>query len=248
MSEDDIRIAGLPVVRFFGEVSSTFDVARDLACRLHEWDSVFARSQTSGRGQMRRRWDSPSGNLYATIRLPKLPPFTLDAAAVAFATLCAEALASLDCPVALKWPNDLVVENRGGPAKVGGILLEDRDDCLLAGIGLNINHAPADIRDDAALPAANLVFRGKKLGPAELWLALARYLREKFNHDKGLAQSWPERANALLLWRGKPVSIQDGESRADGILAGIAENGGAMLDQARKRQVFISGSLSLNRK
>ena len=84
----------LPFVWRFGEVSSSLDVAFLLSGRgwLDVWDSVQAVSQTSGRGQLRRHWVSPPGNIYAALRLPSLPPFDGTAAAPAMGLLLACAL------------------------------------------------------------------------------------------------------------------------------------------------------------
>ncbi|MBD5539525.1 MAG: biotin--acetyl-CoA-carboxylase ligase, partial [Desulfovibrio sp.] len=77
--------------------------------------------------------------------------------------LAAEALGALGWPVAIKWPNDLVLETHTGPRKVAGILLEERGGTLLAGIGVNVaSHPPAEtLRAGAALEAASLAEGGR---------------------------------------------------------------------------------------
>ena len=62
--------------------------------------------------------------------------------AAATAALTAEALRSIGFPVLMKWPNDIICLSPNGPAKVGGILLEETDGLLTAGIGLNVNWSP----------------------------------------------------------------------------------------------------------
>ena len=69
--------------------------------RLKIWDSVQAVSQTSGRGQLRRSWVSPPGNIYAALRLPVQPPFDGTAAAPAMGLLLACALRAEGWPVLL---------------------------------------------------------------------------------------------------------------------------------------------------
>lgn len=53
-----------------GAVSTTMDAAREPDVHLGVFDSLLAESQTNGRGQYRRNWGSPAGNLYASLRLP----------------------------------------------------------------------------------------------------------------------------------------------------------------------------------
>lgn len=50
-------------------MGSCLDTAAHLAARgwLEPWDSVQVYSQTAGRGQLRRQWHSPVGNLYAAL-------------------------------------------------------------------------------------------------------------------------------------------------------------------------------------
>ena len=52
-----------------------------------------------------------------------------------------EALLPRQIRATLKWPNDVLV--RGG--KIAGILLEDADDALILGIGLNVLQAPTRV-------------------------------------------------------------------------------------------------------
>ena len=118
----------VPRIWRFGEVGSCLDTAANLAARawLAPWDSVQVVSQTAGRGQLRRQWHSPAGNVYAALRLPLVPPFDGTAAAPAVGALLAEALAVDGWQVRLKWPNDLVLcTSEAEPRKLAGILLEE---------------------------------------------------------------------------------------------------------------------------
>ena len=131
-------------VTVIGDTCSVLDDAWKLLAdgEFSEWSSIVAQSQSQGRGQTRRQWHSPTGNLYAAIRLPAEEPFLSTAAAPALSSLIAVALESLGINVNIKWPNDLVVAHRGYAQKVGGILLEERNGSIIAGIGINLLHAP----------------------------------------------------------------------------------------------------------
>ena len=107
---------------------------------------------------MGRTWHSPSGvNLYTTIILrPPIPLADVPRLSLVAGIAAAEAL-EREAPgiVALKWPNDVWLRGR----KAGGIIAEavtdarQNLDCVLLGIGININLAaddiPADLRDKA---------------------------------------------------------------------------------------------------
>lgn len=84
---------------------------------------VIATEQLSGRGQWGRQWHSARGGLYLSAYWT--PEIAADQ--VLQLTLCsawgiAVALRDRHIPVALKWPNDLVLRGR----KLGGILTETR--------------------------------------------------------------------------------------------------------------------------
>ena len=149
-----------PAVWRLGEVDSCLDSAIRLAAqgRLAPWESVQVVAQRQGRGQLRRLWYSPPGNLYAALRLPREAPFSGSEGSVVCGLLLALGLRALGWETMLKWPNDIVVSHGGQVFKLAGLLLEERGDCLLAGIGINILFCPgeADLRRDAAMPATCL--------------------------------------------------------------------------------------------
>ncbi len=244
----------LPFVWRFGEVSSSLDVAFLLSGRgwLDVWDSVQAVSQTSGRGQLRRHWVSPPGNIYAALRLPSLPPFDGTAAAPAMGLLLACALRAEGWPVLLKWPNDLVLSPPDGPRKLAGILLEERGGVLLAGIGVNVSFAPPDnaLRADAALRAASLDRHPVPGRPAplaeELWQRLVKHVHSAYNNGHSLSEQWKTRAEQLLLWRGRDVELIDGGRSVRGRLEGLTPAGGLRLLRNGRCEEWLSGSLRLS--
>ena len=110
---------------------------------------IFSATQTAGRGRQNRPWISDAGNLFCTLLIQ--PGCTLrDAGQLSFvASLAvADVLAqySPKTGIALKWPNDVLLDER----KVAGILLETcktgsgRVDALAIGIGINLVHHPQD--------------------------------------------------------------------------------------------------------
>ena len=92
-----------------GAVSTTMDAAREPDVHLGVFDSLLAESQTNGRGQYRRNWGSPAGNLYASLRLPMEPPFVGTEAAVACGAAVCAALEGYGYPAVMKWPNDVAL-------------------------------------------------------------------------------------------------------------------------------------------
>ncbi|WP_446424148.1 biotin--[acetyl-CoA-carboxylase] ligase [Mailhella sp.] len=224
---------GLPAPAYItGAASSSLDAAKALLKLglFPEWASVLSLSQSAGRGQMRRAWVSPEGNLYAALRLPNEGPFADTAAAPAIGGLLAEALENENAPVMLKWPNDLMqgekedfltsLPKKNACRKVGGILLEERSGALVAGIGINTKSAPEDasLRDNYAFSAG--IIRnacGAPLLQAQagntkdsqqfvsiftLWKRLVERLFSCYAYTTDPAPWWPALAEKHLAFRG----------------------------------------------
>ncbi len=226
------------------------------------WASVLAYSQNAGRGQTRRQWQSPVGNLYVALRLPNIAPFNDTCAAPALSSLIIKALNYIDCSLHLKWPNDLV--NAKKLQKVGGILLEEKQGVIIAGIGINVDSAPSMqfMREQSALAAGTLPhvssIENKLIQqdsmdftyvmplPERLWLYLVRKMYFCYNYK--LAQEWDKawqvEANQSLLWKGQSVCLYDGIKKICGTLNALGSAGELELVVAGQKQYFLNGSLN----
>jgi BirA family biotin operon repressor/biotin-[acetyl-CoA-carboxylase] ligase len=131
-------------------VGSTNDVVGDwLAEGTPEVCVAIADEQTSGRGREGRSWLASPGSavlLSLGFRPTWLPPERAWRLAAIVSLAMADA-AEAACGLAadtirLKWPNDLVVEDRGGIRKIAGVLGESDglgtdDPRVVIGIGVN---------------------------------------------------------------------------------------------------------------
>lgn len=245
-----VEVGAMPQIFYYECVASALDTAYELFQRgkLQIWESVLAKTQTAGRGQMRRHWDSPAGNIYAALRLPLLPPFNSTASAMAMAALLLRAFlaqeAEANC-LLIKWPNDLVIQKNGMPAKIAGILLEERPNCLLAGLGINLRPAAIKMRADSALPAASLADTrmGSHWQPEALWAELVKEMFSFYNNGH-FSSIWLNLVNKHLLWRNCVVEIADNLESYSGILRGIGANGCAILANLAGEKEICSGSMA----
>jgi BirA family biotin operon repressor/biotin-[acetyl-CoA-carboxylase] ligase len=97
---------------------------------------IRADHQTAGRGRLGRTWEAPPGSsLLASLLLPAEPVPFLAMARVALAVSDA-CLALAGVEAALKWPNDLLVDDR----KLAGLLAESDQGrpWVVVGIGCNV--------------------------------------------------------------------------------------------------------------
>jgi BirA family transcriptional regulator, biotin operon repressor / biotin---[acetyl-CoA-carboxylase] ligase len=234
------------------EVTSTFAVAHALAQdgKLPAWGAVLAACQTDGRGQFRRRWQSPRGNLYVSFRLPNEPLFHTDAAALVTGVLLAMAFCRLGYPLRLKWPNDLLNRDQ---AKAAGILLEDRGGVLLAGVGVNICMLPEaqQLRSDRAASAGLLQDSDGKLSslaPFALWQAIVGEMISAYSlmFAGATAEALPGLIDPFLAWRGDAVTVSDADGTVQsGMLGGVSPAGGLLLLTSNGRShELVRGSLA----
>jgi BirA family biotin operon repressor/biotin-[acetyl-CoA-carboxylase] ligase len=145
-------------VVLLGETESTNGVALDRAAQgAPEGLVVVAEHQSAGRGRLDRTWVSPP-RAGLTFSLLLRPAEVLEAtlgwlpllAGLAFAEGI-DHVAELPGPrVELKWPNDLLID--GG--KLGGLLAERRQGCVVVGAGVNVTTRPDELPTDEAVSLA----------------------------------------------------------------------------------------------
>ena len=125
-------------------MGSTQDWVRDWAqMQAREGLFLVAREQTSGRGRLTRRWESPPGGLYLSILLrPQIPLTRANQLTMAVSLAAIDACEAVaDVSPRPKWPNDLLLNGR----KLAGVLTEmeslgDRIHHVIIGLGLNVNN------------------------------------------------------------------------------------------------------------
>ncbi|MEZ5932400.1 MAG: biotin--[acetyl-CoA-carboxylase] ligase [Alphaproteobacteria bacterium] len=223
-------------LRHWETLGSTNDEAARLAAEgAPSGTIVVADRQTAGRGRLGRVWESPAGNLHASIILR--PDCALQAAsqlsllaAVALAeTLAEHGPDGLD--LKLKWPNDVLI----GGAKVAGILLESAADKagrlehVIVGVGLNLVWAPRS----AAYPVTSLQAEGFTPRTAHAWIAayvgalgnwLDRWQRDGFAEAR---QVWRARSYGL----GGPIRLRLNREEVKGRFIDLTEGGALLIER-----------------
>lgn len=142
-------------VRFDEVTRSTQETASALAAEgAPEWTLVGTGHQTAGRGRLGRSWhDVPGRALMLSIVLrPDLDPGRGGLLTLLAGWAMAAAGRDRGHDIGCKWPNDLMV----GGGKAGGIIADsvvvgDRFDHVVLGIGVNIGEAPADVAGASSL-------------------------------------------------------------------------------------------------
>jgi BirA family biotin operon repressor/biotin-[acetyl-CoA-carboxylase] ligase len=243
--------AGVRLVEL-NAVGSTNEEARNrLGERGPLW--ITALSQTRGRGRMGRTWNSPQGNLYASLVLHDPSPIE-QAPELAFVTalavrdaIIAEAPA-LEAKLTFKWPNDLLLADE----KCAGILIEGeaRFDhaekfhglSVIVGIGVNcMRHPPTALPEEAtslfvgettSYPATDLYAHGADVTPAQLFRRLSASMVARIAQWKSSAglpailHAWLATAHCI----GEPITVRDLAREKQGRFAGRDDKGRLLLE------------------
>ncbi len=215
----------------FAELDSTNEEARRRAQAGEPgplW--IAAARQTAGRGRRGRVWIAPPGNLSATLLIrPNRPAAACAQLSFAAALAVADMLASCGAATALKWPNDVLAQEK----KIAGILLESESGLdgtaawLAIGVGVNLTAYP----DDTELPATSL----KALGatppsPNDAAAGLAAAFAKWYEAWRGegfapVREAWLSRAYGL----GKRIRVRLAREELTGTFRDIDEAGALIL-------------------
>ncbi len=196
-------------VFYFKEVSSTNDVALE-NYRKKEFTLFIAENQYKGRGRENREWFSPpKQNLYFSFILKPcvnrkyFTSIPLYAAYAVFKTI--KQYISPDKTINIKWPNDILVNKK----KISGILIETKEDAVIAGVGINVNSKSFPVFEKNT-PTSLFLETGKKFARKEIlktFLVNFKNCYEKFLEKKKLTEDILELINDALFLRNAYVEI-----------------------------------------
>ncbi|MGD1099757.1 MAG: biotin--[acetyl-CoA-carboxylase] ligase [Thermoplasmata archaeon] len=235
---------------FYETLSSTQDRALTLAREgAPEGTRVVARRQTRGRGRLARSWESPEGGLYCSILLPRpsehpgLLPLTVGAR-------LASALRDVySVPLALKWPNDLLVrEPDRPPRKLSGILTDEVASptlgrAVVAGVGVNVRldrgSLPSPLSESVAA-LEEFVSPPPELEDVEaLVVAAALGAAHWLSSEEG-ARRARDLCRELLYGVGRPVTV---DGRPAGTIEALGEEGELLLATSTDRVAIWAGDV-----
>lgn len=143
------------MIIYYDQIDSTNRVAKEMAAKGSPSGTVVvAASQSAGRGQYGRSFNSPIGGLYFSLVLePDLPAETLPLITLATGLACRTVLhQTFGLHPLIKWPNDIYLDGH----KVAGILCEnlfvshstDTSAKVIIGVGLNVNNRIEDFASE----------------------------------------------------------------------------------------------------
>lgn len=210
----------------------------------------IAEWQTAGRGRRGREWVSPYGaNVYMSLAWTfSEVAGSLDGLSLCVGIAVARAIGAVGIAgVGLKWPNDLVVEQK----KVAGILLELTGELsgpirVIIGIGVNVSmdkvQGEAIDQDWTSLSriAARKVSRNQLCAYIlnELAEALPRF------QNRGFAD-FVEQWNAMDILSGNEVVLHLADKQVAGVAKGVASSGALLIEGASGIEQYRGGEVSV---
>lgn len=204
---------------------------------------VGAEEQTAGQGRYGRAWHSaPGSGLYVSIVLRySLPPDVLQLVTLALGLATADAIlkaTNLACD--LRWPNDVLIQSR----KCAGILSQLEGSAIIAGIGINVNHAtfPEEL---SAIATSLRIASGREHSRERLLVDLAASvtgfcsLLEKEGREPILEMF--SRASSFV--HGRRVYVDQGNALLEGTTAGLTDAGFLLVrgDDGKQNAVIAGG-------
>lgn len=212
----------------------------------------LAEYQAKGRGRRGRQWISPFGtNLYLSMY------WRLDAGMAAAMGLslvvgiaAVEAIESLGIDgVKLKWPNDIYYQDK----KLAGILVEMSGQAggaahLVIGMGLNIGMPDMQPEIDQPWTTLNQVSDGVLIDRTQLAIKLIEHWKNALEeYEMGGLAGFVERWNRLDNFIGRSVKLLMGPREIHGIVKGIDQQGGVVLETENGLETYVGGEISLRK-
>ena len=220
-------------IHYWAEVDSTNAALTRLAKEGQEEGTVvIADAQSAGRGRIGKRWFSPPGvNLHLSVLLKP----SIKVTEARFLTLIgslaiADTVASYNLKTQVKWPNDVLVNDK----KVAGVLADvqlqnGQIDHLVLGMGVNLNidRPMMDLYFGEAAAGATSIYEA--LGKAIDRNAFAAQLLEQLERhyfaflEKGkdpVLEQWREQS-----FLGRRVSVKEEDMHVEGIALNLDAEG-----------------------
>lgn len=218
---------------------------------------LAALQQTEGRGRRGRQWQSPPGNLAASLLLVvDADPATLATLGFVAGVALNQALSTIlpdgvvkvgldgadrsgHARIELKWPNDVLADG----AKLAGILLEaqklpDGRHAVVIGFGVNVVAAPQGL----PYPATSL----SELGVDQNAEAVLEALADQWVDAFGLWHEGQGIGSVLARWRasaagiGAPVAVNDNGSVVRGIFETVDDTGRLVIRTDDNSRIVIT--------
>jgi len=207
--------------------------------------ALVAEHQTAGRGRLDRSWVTPPRaalTLSLLVAPQQVPPARWPWLPLLTGLAVTDALAAEGVPAALKWPNDVLVDER----KVAGILVErvERAGSALAVVGIGLNVSAT--REELPVPTAtSLLLAGAEVDRTRLLGQLLDAFARRYDawrdaSGAGVRAAYAARCSTI----GRQVRVElPGADPLQGVAVGVDDGGRLRVDDGRREHVLGAGDV-----
>lgn len=238
---------------YYDSIGSTNSKAKELAESGQEHGTVvISEEQTLGRGRLGRNWVSPKykGIWMSIILRPNIITENISQITLIGAAAVQKAIMKMGVKTSIKWPNDIVLNNK----KVCGILTEmsgevDHINYLVMGIGINVNFEEQDIPFDLKDVATSLTLESGKYMDRKLLISNVLNIFEELYNDFVQGGNVAEtigicRKNSLLI--GKEIQLINRGKVTKAKAIDISDKGELVIENHQGTlEYIVSGEVSV---
>lgn len=218
------------------ECSSTQEKAFELLTTEREV-LVSTEKQTSGEGRRGRQWFDAQESLAISFNLS--PNEVLTLTSLELGVLCKNFIKeNFDVDVELKWPNDIYLNGK----KIGGILIQNKNSHLVAGIGINLFQPSSEISTELKGKLGSLFKEATTLDNEKISNQLWKFIKSKRLSKNEVITQW-ENGCAHL---NKKVNLIEDKETVEGIFVGIGEFGEALIESKEGVVKVYNATLIMN--
>ncbi|WP_321430769.1 biotin--[acetyl-CoA-carboxylase] ligase [uncultured Methanolobus sp.] len=234
-------------IRYYSELESTNNTAREIAMSVPEGAVVIAETQKKGRGRMGTEWQSAPGGIWISLILhPSIPLENLSKITLVAGIAVTNALRGIGVDARIKWPNDVLVNGK----KICGILTEvsaeiGKVDYVVLGIGINVNVKLSGLKDEVRRNSTSIANEtGKPIDRTSFLASLLyeleqQYIRFKTRKFAEIVDEWINLSDTI----GRNVKVMTPTMLIEGKAVGITEKGAlVVLDKNNKKHEIIAGN------
>ena len=231
----------------FQSIDSTNSYLKENFKSLAEGDVCFSLHQTGGKGRRGRVWqDEGKDLLFSILFLEGLNEKLALALPLLSGAAVAQTLARLGFDPKIKWPNDVLLNDK----KCCGILVEGVSetsiDAIISGIGINLNED--SFPEDIAYKATSLhIQSGLTYDPKEVLSLFLKEFDELYEDYKRGGKRYLTLIGERFYLLGKEVYLNYHNENLSGSVEGIDDEGSLLLNDGKRVHHLISGEVSLEK-
>jgi BirA family biotin operon repressor/biotin-[acetyl-CoA-carboxylase] ligase len=228
-------------LRYYEEVQSTNQVAREMASGCSDGAVILSEIQTGGKGRLSRQWHSPPGGIWMSLVLkPDIPLAQANRINMAASVAILRTLSrQFGIKAMIKWPNDILINER----KLCGILMEisaevDRLEYAVVGIGINANVNANEFPADWNATSLSIEL-DHQISRIQLIQSLLLEIENAYIHlgSPEIYSMWKD--NSATVGRRVRITSQEGDLEGDVVF--LSEDGALGLRIGDKVRRVVAG-------